>query len=231
MHRSELHYDDSQHDSIVNAYKRFLLQSSFPCVAAKAAMARQQISCMIAVDMGSEAEDPAILDFLYEFIEKYRNSKQLYQSAAVIFVEPIIRDEEHFEKLFWKRLQCLADLDASHYWYDDRVSMDVESAEFSFSLKGEAHFVLGLHPYNSRPARRFSYPTIVFNPHEQFEMLREKNSYESLKRVIRHRDQRFFGSINPMLDDFGSSPEVLQYSGRKYDHTWQCPLKIKHAKI
>jgi FPC/CPF motif-containing protein YcgG len=231
MQKPELHYSQSQHDHIVDAYKLFLLQRSFPCVAAKAAMARQQICCVLAGDMGSEEDDPAILDFLYDFVEKYRNSKQLYQSAAVIFLRPVIADEEHFEKLFWRRLQCLADLDARHYLYDDRVSMDVGSAEFSFSLKGEAHFVLGLHPYNSRPARRFSYPTIVFNPHEQFEILRENHTYENLKRVIRHRDQRFSGSINPMLDDFGSSPEVLQYSGRKYDHTWQCPLKIKHAKI
>lgn len=38
----------------------------------------------------------------------------------------------------------------------------------------------------------------------------------------------YSGSINPMLEDFGTSSEVYQYSGRKYDAEWRCPLKFNN---
>ena len=78
---------------------------------------------------------------------------------------------------------------------------------------------------SSRLARRFRYPTLVFNPHQQFEELRATAKYDMMKNVVRKRDVAYSGSINPMLQDFGESSEVYQYSGRKYDDTWQCPLK------
>jgi FPC/CPF motif-containing protein YcgG len=51
-----------------------------------------------------------------------------------------------------------------------------------------------------------------------------------MKNTVRKRDIAFSGSVNPMLQDFGESSEVYQYSGRKYDDSWQCPLKITHAE-
>jgi hypothetical protein len=33
-----------------------------------------------------------------------------------------------------------------------------------------------------------------------------------------------------MLDDFGRSSEVCQYSGMQYDADWRCPLIIRHGK-
>ncbi len=50
-----------------------------------------------------------------------------------------------------------------------------------------------------------------------------------MKNAIRKRDVAFSGSVNPMLEDFGKTSEVYQYSGRNYDSNWQCPLKITHA--
>ncbi len=109
--------------------------------------------------------------------------------------------------------------------------MNPSAPEFSFSLKEEAFFIIGLHPASSRPARQFKYPALVFNPHLQFEQLREANKYQSIKYAVRKRDIAYSGSINPMLTDFGEASEVYQYSGRKYDEQWQCPLKIKHEQV
>ena len=36
-----------------------------------------------------------------------------------------------------------------------------------------------------------------------------------------------FGSINPMLSDFGSGREAAQYSGRQVEPGWTCPLKVR----
>ena len=88
-----------------------------------------------------------------------------------------------------------------------------------------------MYPSSSRPLRRFSYPVLVFNPHLQFELLRRSGKYEKMQQVVRKRDIAISGSIKPMLKDFGEASEVYQYSGRKYDETWQCPSKINHAGI
>ncbi len=55
--------------------------------------------------------------------------------------------------------------------------------------------------------------------------------YDMMKNAVRKRDVAYSGSVNPMLKDFGKASEVFQYSGRKYDENWQCPLKIHHAQI
>lgn len=217
-------------DHIIDSYLSFISNPEFPCVAAKAAFSRNQIKCFVAGNMACPASDKMILDFIYDFTEEYRSAKSLYHSATIIFNGPTIPNEEYFDRLLWMRLQSLSDLDAEKYTYDKRVSDDPSSPDFSFSLKGEAFFIIGLHPASSRPGRRFMYPTVVFNPHEQFEILRKEEHYEKMKQTVRRRDMKLSGSINPMLDDFGTSSEALQYSGKQYNSSWKCPLHISHAK-
>jgi len=182
---------------------------------------------MVAGNMACPKDDLVILQFLYNFVEDYRNSQMPFHSAAIIFNQPQMISEELFEELLWQRLQALIELDQKNYHYDKRVSDDPASPFFSFSLKEEAFFIIGLHSESSRLARQFKYPTLVFNPHSQFEKLRETNRYEQMQTVIRKRDIAYSGSVNPMLEDFGTASEVFQYSGRKYDAEWRCPLKIK----
>jgi FPC/CPF motif-containing protein YcgG len=215
---------------IIKEYKEFVNNKEFPCVAGKAALGKQQIECFVATHMACPNDDLAILNFLYSFINKYRQSDELYHSAAIIFRQPTSLSEELFDNVLWKRLQSLHDIDSGHYGYDKRVSSDTFSPSFSFSLKQEAFFIIGLHPKSSRPTRQFKYPTLVFNPHLQFEQLRETSKFKNLKSVIRKRDIAYSGSANPMLEDFGEASEVFQYSGRAYDNLWQCPLKIKHER-
>lgn len=214
---------------ISREYLEFINNKQFPCIAAKAALAKQQVKCMVATHMACPMDDQAILKFLYSFIDNYRRAGDLYHSAAIIFQQPTLLDEEVFEELLWNRLQSLADMDATYFPFDKRVSIDPASPNFSFSLKQEAFFIIGLHPASSRLTRQFKYPTLVFNPHLQFDQLRETAKYQNLKYAVRKRDIAYSGSINPMLQDFGDVSEVFQYSGQKYDDQWQCPLKINHA--
>lgn len=220
----------AQQQEVIQDYLSFISRPDFPCVAARAAFAHDQISCFVAGNMLCAADDKNILDFIYRFVDDYRNAKSLYHSATVIFTAPEVDSEEHFDEMLWRKLQSFSDLDAIRYAYDKRVSDDPASPHFSYSLKEEAFFVIGLHPSSSRTSRRFKYPTIVLNPHEQFQLLRDQHHYEHMKQTVRHRDVKLSGSVNPMLDDYGSSSETLQYSGRKYDSTWKCPLQIAHGK-
>ena len=185
------------------------------------------VKCFVATDMASTEEDEEIISFIYQFVESYRSSHESFHSAAVIFSNPREPTESEFEELLWVRLNSLAVLDRKKYTHDKRVDPDPTSSRFSFSLKEEAFFIIGLHPSSSRKARRFTYPAIVFNPHEEFERLKRTGRYESMKKVVRRRDKTFSGSVNPMLKDFGEAPEVVQYSGKQYDSTWKCPLHHK----
>ena len=217
-----------EENRIIDEYQEYILNKDFPCVAARAAANRQQIKCMVAEHLACPKDDAAILQFLYAFIDEYRQSDELFHSAAIIFKSTDIPSEKLFDTFLWQRLQQLANLDAQQFKYDPRVNPDPTSPDFSFSLKEEAFFIIGLHPESSRPARQFRYPTLVFNPHAQFEQMRENERYQKMQNIVRKRDVAYAGSINPMLQDYGSASEVYQYSGRQYDQTWQCPLHIHH---
>lgn len=214
---------------LVEEYLSFIDAKEFPCIAAKAAMAKENIECLVAGNMACPKDDHAILDFLYNFVDDYRTSKDFYHSAAILFTGPQIHNELMFDTLLWQRLQALEILDAKNFGFDKRVDADPLSCKFSFSIKEEAFYVIGLHPKSSRLTRRFTSPALVFNPHAQFEKLKETAKYNVMKNTVRKRDAVFSGSINPMLQDFGEASEVFQYSGRKYDADWKCPLKITHA--
>ena len=216
---------NQQHQTVINSFHTFLSNNTYPCVAAKDAAAKQNIKIMIAHHLACPADDQEIIKFIYNFTNEYRQAEKGFHSAAIIFKEPANIDEKLFDALMWQRLQALRNLDAKKYPYDSRVDDDPSSPAFSFSLMQEAFFILALHPQNSRQARRFTYPTLIFNPHAQFTKMKATAAYENMKAIVRKRDRAFSGSINPMLTDFGQASEVYQYSGRVYDEKWQCPLK------
>jgi FPC/CPF motif-containing protein YcgG len=216
-------------EQIINQYLEHLKEKEFPCVAARAALSLSQVDCMVASHMACPKDDGEIVRFLYRFIAAYRATGTNFHSAAVIFRGPEVPDESMFDALLWQRLQALADIDATQCAYDTRVSADPASASFSFSIGEEGFYIIGLHPQSSRRARQVPYPVLVFNPHAQFEELRATARYDRMKKTVRKRDLDYSGSVNPMLEDFGASSEVFQYSGRQYDASWKCPLKINHA--
>ena len=209
---------------IIKEYSQYLSKKGFPCVAAKAALSRNHIKCMVASHMACPADDKMILQYLYSFVDRYRASEESYHSAAVIFKEPVEINEAFFDTLLWQRLNSLSALDKQKYQHDLRVDSDPNSPRYSFSLKEEAFFILGLHPGSSRRSRQFKYPALVFNPHAEFEKLRNSDRYTRMKEVVRKRDVEFSGSVNPMLADFGEASEVYQYSGIRYNTDWTCPL-------
>src|SRR5207253_10806188 len=95
---------------------------------------------------------------------------------------------------------------------------------FSFSFAGHAFFIVGLHPGSARLARQFPWPTLVFNPHVQFERLREEGKFEKMKEVVRHREEQLEGDVSPVLADFGADTEAKQYAGRVVEPGWHPPF-------
>ena len=202
----------------------------FPCVGARSAMASGRLVVIRARDITSGWNDLEIHEALLVWARLYRKDKSGLRSLAVEFEGPENLSEAEFEAAMWERLQSLADKDE---WRglprDERVSGNPDDPHFSLSFGGEAFFVVGLHPNASRPARRYSRPTLVFNLHDQFEALRADGRYERMREVILKRDEALAGSINPMLARHGEASEARQYSGRMVGEDWQCPFRDKRA--
>ena len=216
-------YDD-QHP-LNKRLESFIARPQFPCVGAKAALARGRLKTVVARSITSAWNDLPIHQALLAFVAEYRRDRSLFQSFAVIFEGPRTLDEAHFEHHMWHRIQSLSDKDK---WlgqpYDKNVSPDPDNPHFALSFAGEGFFVVGLHPRASRKARRFVAPTLIFNLRSQFEALRAEGRYEKLRATIIDRDVRFSGSINPMLARHGDESEAKQYSGRAVDEDWRCPF-------
>ncbi|URW76544.1 YqcI/YcgG family protein [Sphingomonas donggukensis] len=215
----------STDEPVVDAFRDFVADASFPCVGAKSALSRGNMHFLVARDIASAWDDMRIYSALYRFVGDYRADRSLFRSFVLLFETAPTSGEEEFERNLWARLQSLSDKDD---WLgqrpDPRVSGDPDDPHFSLSFAGEAFFVVGLHPAASRPARRFRAPALVFNLHDQFEQLRSDGRYEKLRSSILTRDVALAGSENPMLARHGSVSEARQYSGRAVGADWRCPF-------
>jgi uncharacterized protein len=223
--------DSLDRDVLKDLLNEFLSRDDYPCVPAKSANNRANIELLVGNNITQPMNDIELYSALLKFGKKVTLDivdNISYQTLMIIYRQPTNLCEEKFEQALWDRLQNLHNFDAvrGQNW-DENVDSDPNSSHFSMSIGGHSFFVIGLHPHASRLARRFSYPALAFNLHAQFEVLREKNKYNRIQGIVRKRDTEFSGGLNPMLDDFGIDSEAPQYSGRKVDKNWVCPLQIK----
>ncbi len=220
---SSLHDDRVLDQDLIHQFKAFIESDSFPCVGAKSALNRAQITLLVEDDM-RHGPRPSTVSAIQAFSERYSRKSPLFQSLAVLFREPRASTEQSFERALWNYLQRVHDIDVRRHRWDPEVSCDPESPNFSFSVGERGYYVVGLHPGASRTARRFYRPALVFNLHDQFERLRSDGRYDPIRNTIVERDQKIEGSENPMLKKFGTGSEARQYSGRAVGDEWKCPF-------
>lgn len=204
--------------------RALILNGRFPCFGAKSAFRLGTYRFGLYGDMESPAAIAGLARDLFTFAAERTAMDSTFTTFLASFAGPTLPDERAFERQLWATLQALHDADAPHHAWDPRVSDDPQDPLFSFSFAGTAFFVVGLHAASSRAARRFAWPTLVFNAHEQFDELRESGRFPQFQRVIRQAEETLQGTINPMLADYGARSEATQYSGRKVEPTWKCPF-------
>lgn len=212
---------------LLENFKQFISQVYYPCVMAKTVFKREQFDFHVYEEMGAINTTQLILNDLDRYLAKANSNDNEFYSFIATFPNSSFEDETTFETAFWHQLQHLHDLD-TEVW-DPTVSSDPTDKKFSFSLRGQAFYLIGMHPNSSRIARQAPCPAIVFNLHSQFELLREQGVYQKVRNIIRQRDIELQGSINSMLENFGESSEVKQYSGKPVDEKWKCPFHSKHS--
>jgi len=212
-------FADSPTRAIVDA----ISHNAFPCVGAKAALARDAIEFVDGGDLRSGNRDEAVLQAIQAFAAANAADVVFASLVAMYPLTPRL-PELAFEAALWARLQALHERDHATHGWDRNVSPDPSDPQFSLSLGGRGFYVVGMHAGASRPARRVPGAALVFNLHSQFATLREAGRYDKLSQSIRARDLALAGSVNPMLARHGEASEALQYSGRRVDPSWQCPF-------
>ncbi|MFD2835069.1 guanitoxin biosynthesis heme-dependent pre-guanitoxin N-hydroxylase GntA [Christiangramia antarctica] len=206
-------------------FENFVLNEDHPCIMAQTVFTMDKVELHEYHDFGSEAAAVKILKDLEKYVNNYDFESNEFQTFLAVFPKSVKYSEKEFEALLWQQLQFLHKFDDTSW--DREVSSDVKDSEFSFSLKGKAFYIVGMHPGASRIARQSPFTAIAFNLHWQFEKLREMGSYQTVRDRIRERDEKLQGHINPMLADFGNHSEAIQYSGRKVGEDWKCPFQHK----
>jgi uncharacterized protein len=201
----------------------FVMRPGFSCIGAKAAFHDQAYGFAVYDEMGTNDSTAGLCRDLCHFSQSGITLRSEYSTFVAIFHSPISLSETEFEARLWLQLQKLHRASAKHFDWDRKVSSDPADPRFSFSFAGRAFYVIGLHANSSRHARRFSWPALVFNPHEQFVRLRRDGKWKRMQKTIRAREIALQGSINPMLSDFGEQSEARQYSGRAVSDDWTPP--------
>ena len=220
-------YSDTKTANTHEAFRAFVLANDYPCIMSQSALRTDNYHFHLYSEMVSSSTTLALISDLYKFIDEFPIQEQRFATFVACFERPILCEETEFESLLWQQLQAMHDEDAKHHNWDTTVSSNPHSPEFSFSIGNRAFFVVGMHPGASRMARRFRLPTLVFNAHEQFENLRRADKYRPIKQLIRERDERLQGFINPVLSNFGDASEARQYSGRQVELGWHCPFHTR----
>jgi uncharacterized protein len=202
----------------------------FTCMGAKSAMGLESYGFGLYPALGSSDSTAGLAHDLFTFVRDAPEMDERFSTYIASFEGPAIADERTFEQLLWDTLQGLHDADAPYHAWDRTVSEDVDDPRFSFSFAGTAFFVVGLHAASSRVTRRVVWPTLVFNPHRQFQWLKATGRYQRLRDLIRAAERKLQGAINPMMDDFGERSEAAQYSGRKVGRKWRCPFHTQQRE-
>lgn len=209
---------------LTTCFNDFLSAKGYPCVGAKVAQNKKQIELHSFDNIQSDSEDNLILAQLYDFIARYNQQQRIFFSFVCVFTQCDVGSEIGFERALWARLQGLHNKDCRKHGWDPRVSNNPDSNDFSFSLGGQAFFIIGLNPFSNLKSRKFQYPAIVFNLHSQFQKLKDENKFQSMRAQIRKNDKVFCGHVNNTLADHGDESEARQYSGRVIGSNWQCPF-------
>jgi hypothetical protein len=217
---------DAQARMAHNAFRSYVSSDGFSCVGAKGAL--QSGGYRFGYYRGFPSAKSTIEGLardLAAFVAERPFMAARYKTFVAVFDETRPFGEVEFERRLWTQLETLHEVDRRYFGWDSRVSSDPSDANFAFSVAGEAFFIVGMHPGSSRLSRRFAFPALVFNAHDQFRSLRESGHFHRIQGFVRERELALQGSLNPNLAGYGERSEARQYSGRAVEDDWKCPFR------
>ncbi len=207
-------------------FRAFIERDGYPCLGARAALNNRACDVHCYRTFGGR-NAAALARDLSRFIASPLRRRSHFATFVAIFRRPLELTEMEFERGLWSTLRALNKIDATHHAWDPSVAADPRSPDFAFSFGNLAFYIVGLHGNSSRLSRRFPFPALIFNTHEQFRRLRIEGKWERMRARIRQRDVALQGASNPMLADFGERSEARQYSGRSVPDDWRAPFAAR----
>ncbi len=209
------------------SFREFISDPMFSCLGAKSAIATGTYRFGTYQKLNDFASTAGLARDLFAFVSERRGFESLFTTYVAVFagVESGPDPDLAFERVLWEQLRVLRELDRPIHAWDPRVCANPDDPNFSYSFATTGFFVVGLHPDSTRAARRFAWPTLVFNAHEQFQELKARGQFARLQERIRSREIDLDGSLNPNLADFGDHSEARQYAGRPLPAGWKCPFR------
>ena len=208
--------------SVDTAIADLLNQKDYPCIAAVAALHDAQLRIGLYSGLGTGASSKKLTQDLTQFKAEQTATKSPYLSFWAVFDDTAPASEKEFEDAMWSELSALSSSSPEAARPDPKFSSDPADKNFCFSFAGDAYFIVGMHPQSSRLARRFPFPSMIFNLYEQFEALGD--GYEPMVKTNRKRDRQFQGSVNPTVKRWADRWESIQFSGRENPPDWKCPF-------
>ena len=209
-----------------NQFRSMITDPKYPCVGAKSVINTGGYRLGWYGRMGSPEATAGLSRDLFQFVQDQPTLGPKFTSFFTMFQTPNPSNEKHFERLLWRQLQSLHDLDAQFHDWDPGVSADCAHGDFAFSFARRGYFIVGMHAGSTRPDRRFTYPTLVWNAQFMFDGLRAAGQFETFQGKIRGRTQALELTLNPNLANYGEASAARQYSGRHVEHDWVCPLHV-----
>lgn len=211
-------------EAVSAALRGFIDHQSYPCVGAKSALNQGSYFVGLYDRLGSrQAAEPCTRDLQWFAHIGAEEVGSDFATLIAVF-KGSASSEQGFSEQFWEHLRLCHEIDSEDYEWDPDVSSDPTSGEFSYSIGGRAFFLVGMHPFASRQARRLPFTAIVFNLHQQFEALREQGRFEPIRDSVRKRERALEGTPNPMVCDHGKMSEALQYDGVEREASWRPPF-------
>jgi FPC/CPF motif-containing protein YcgG len=204
-----------------------VLSSAYPCVLGASVLRARNYAFAHYPSLGDRHAAGQLAGDLEWFAQTYpvpRTPSEPFTTFISLFDGPAPADEPDFERLLWQHLDLVHEQDRQRWQWDPTVSADPEDPFFSFSVAAHAYFVVGMHPKASRASRLAPVPALVFNRHEQFEILRARGQMARMSRIIRARDERLDGRSFSALAQYGEISEARQYAGHEVDAGWKCPF-------
>lgn len=205
-------------------FREKILAETFSCVGAKTSINRSKYQFLLLDKMASKQSTLQLYQALKKFAITRTDLDERFASFIACFANNSFFEPENFESLLWQQLQMLHHIDESPW--DQHVSNDINNPSFSFSIAGQAYFIVGLCPHHPRKCREFVYPTLVFNSHHQFRYLKQIGVFHKIQKTVRAREINYSGDINPNLLEFAEQSEALQYSGFKANLERTCPFNF-----
>lgn len=209
-------------------FRAMILSAQFPCPGARTTFSRGTYRFGLFDEIGTKETAAHLARSLTRFIQERATWDTMYTAFVSCYKHPMPLSHEQFAHLLWTMLQELHVTDFVEW--DPKYSSDPESPDFAFSYGGMSFFIAGMHSGSPRFARRFGWPTLVFNAHEQFDYLRSEGIFEKFRDGVRKKDTVLQGHRNPVSTDIGTTSEAIQYTGKIENPLWTCPFKPQTRK-